>query len=313
MTNGGTGYFVLAGAIILFGIERLSIWFLMPDKVNQILFLDFFWVIGVLLLAVAAVENPAYIEGIVKEYNSLLEVVAVLIAGVVGGLFLAFLSIGKGNTIEESAQNSLIGRITSSVSGGDYTPMNAFLSHPGYGDGGASDWALKFSQARLDIVGEEIGSFQDFLLTFNINFFHVAWGEEIFMIAFVAIVLAGFGKVFKADSSMELYDPLGQVALLIRGVAFGLLHIFAYTNGLESFQLGYFIPAIIGGIFFGALAYWKGLLPAVMAHAVYNTTIDVVFATGWTFIVSQFGIIILSFLAMYMVWDLVIKDMIGLE
>jgi hypothetical protein len=314
MTNEGTGYFVLAGVLVLLVIERLSVWFFQKELVSQINFLDIIGIVSVGILFISGIDNPKIIEGIVGEYGSLKEVFYVLgVIGVIGGLSLAFLSIGQGNTIEESAQNSVIGKITASASGGDYTPMNAFLSHPTYGNGEASDLALKFSQTRFSMVGEEMSSISDFLLTFNLNFFHIALPEELAMLAFTALILAGFGVYFKADSGMELLDPFGQIALVIRGLAFGFLHIFAYTNGLESFQLGYFIPAIIGGIFFGALAYWKGLLPAVMAHAVYNTTLDVVFATGWTFIVSQFGLVILIFAGMYAIWDLVIKDMIGME
>ncbi len=312
MSNGNTGYFVLAGALIIFLLERLSIWFFQSDEVaSQVTFLDGIGYAGLILIGLVSIGNPKIIKGIVAEYGSLRDVLfAIFVVGLGGGLLFAFLSVGQGNTIEESAHNSVIGGLTASISGGGYTPLNAFISHPGYGNGESSAWALKFNQARLAIVGEDISTLKDLILTFNLNFFHVALNEEIAMTVFTALILAGFGLKFQSETPVELYSKYGQMALVIRGFGFAILHIFAYTSGLESFNLGFFIPAILGGIFFGALSYYKGILPAVMAHAVYNTVIDVVFATGWTFIVAQFGILMLAIGIMYATWEYWIKGLI---
>lgn len=275
------GLLGLAVVFTLIITERLGMYFLARDKLYQLLFLDtfIFYALGLSVLLILTGKIDV-ITSLLKEDRDFKSVAVSILIGIGAGLLFAVFALGGA-----------LQSITEAF-GGDYVPLSAIQ---------------KLDTARLEVIGSDVTPIKHVVLSFFMETFHVAAGEEILMAVITGLILAGLGLTFKIDSVAELYSTGGQIALILRGILFSFLHIFAYTGGLEHFSIGYFIPAFIGGAYFGILLYWRGLLSAIFAHGVYNFTYTIVTRTGWTFFLKTIAMFFIMLAAAYAAYIYMVK------
>lgn len=258
----GKGFIFLAIVLILFAFERIAMYFFLPNKLNQILFLDSFWVISAFILLFL------FFYALVRKKT---EIIKNAIIPIIGedksiGEFLGSVLIGiwMGLAFSLFAFSGTLASITD-LFGGEYQPLSSIG---------------KLNALRFAVVGDELSPARHFVLSAALEVMHVAFSEEILMATVTALILAGLGMSLKADSAAELLDPKAPAALGLRGTLFSFLHFIAYTGGLRSFSIGYFIPAFLGGVFFGGLLLWRGLIAVIFAHGTYNVILGIMQATG---------------------------------
>jgi hypothetical protein len=244
---------VLISLTMLVMLERLFVFFFMKDRLLQILFLDTFLLFALLLgLLYFFSGQENIIQSIFGEITTPADGVVDIGIGLVAGFVFAFLAL---HPLGLSA-------LTASLTDDPYVP----LSQIG-----------KLSEVKLTFIGDDVSPAFHLFMNAVLNFFHIAFNEEVMMALITVGLFAAFGLTLSAEA---LSSPFTTPILFIRGFLFALIHIFAYTNSLTSFNFGYFIPAIAGGVFFGYLLVWRGLAAAVVGHGTYNTLIDVVVFTG---------------------------------
>ncbi len=247
--------------IILIIFERITVYYIVPEsKLVQLSWLDKLGVLGILLLLGLSMtrEGRDILINTLGEDRSPLEIIESSLKGILLGIFFGFLAFG-----------GFLSFITVSLAG-DYQPLSTLG---------------KLQTVRTDIFKEfdvgEISPAEHFLIVASMEVLHVSFNEEIAMLAVMVLYSMAFNIRFVRDSFIELFHPLTPVVLLLRGVSFGFLHFWAYTDGvLSNFQLAYFIPAIAGGIYFGAVVYALGIVSAILAHGTYNSLVAYYQATG---------------------------------
>lgn len=240
------------GLIVVTVLARIGMVFFSGGKLGQITTLDYFIVLGVLMFLTVAIFDEKVIVGVVKEYDKVRDVPTYFILGAGVGLVMAYLSIGE---------NSVLGSFLSAAQG-SYIPYGSTNQLP----------ENTLSQLQMSITSPTQSAIENFFSNFVLNYY-VALGEEILKVGLIALLMVAIGKVIKAESPMELYDTNSVIVLFVVAGIFSVLHIFAYTGGLEYFNASYFISAFIMGLVFGLLFFYRGILPAVSAHWFYNISI----------------------------------------
>lgn len=282
MANSGTGFIALFGLLLLTVLSRFALFFFLPQKFQQVGLLDWILLLSLIILLASMFINEKSVVALIKEYKNFTEIFTASILGIVVGLLLALLSVGP---------DSFLGSFVASVTDSEYVTLTQLGSI-------APD--NKLDQLRLSIAEQNFSPRKHFFMNLNLNYY-IALAEEMFMAGIIILLLAFVNRKLVVGKPLELYDPASQAVLPARGGIFSVLHIFAFTGALTYFTLGYFIPAFVAGIVFGILFYWRGLLPVIMAHTVFNQAVVIYISTGLFggFTTTIIGVIIVLMIIYY--------------
>ena len=131
----------------------------------------------------------------------------------------------------------------------------------------------KINNLRYSLVADdEDATSMTILFLFAFYVLHVALNERLFS----ATILTSWTERLQYGI-VELMRPSVILGNFISSVAFALLHIYVWNLG----QWGYFLSAfLVNFLIFNPLFLWRGIFAAVVAHGVYDASVDIMTRTG---------------------------------